>query len=214
MPRLALAVFALWFVSLFVMRTVIQWVRTGSTGLKGFRGAPGSLPWLAGMSISAGLCVALAGPVAALARWPWGAPAFDAPGVHLLGAAVAVMGTIGALIAQLSMGDSWRVGVDESEVTDLVRSGLFAWVRNPIFSFMGLTTAGLLLLVPNLWSLAGGVLVALGIELQVRFVEEPHLARTQGASYADYAASVGRFVPGVGCLGEASWLPRGRRMRG
>jgi protein-S-isoprenylcysteine O-methyltransferase Ste14 len=37
-----------------------------------------------------------------------------------------------------------------------------------------------------------------GIEIQVRKIEEPHLATTHGTAYADYASRVGRFVPGVG----------------
>ena len=41
------------------------------------------------------------------------------------------------------------------------------------------------------------VLVA-GVELQVRFVEEPYLARTHGDTYRDYCRRVGRFIPGVG----------------
>lgn len=36
------------------------------------------------------------------------------------------------------------------------------------------------------------------IELQVRVVEEPYLSATHGQAYGDYAARVGRFIPGVG----------------
>ena len=36
-----------------------------------------------------------------------------------------------------------------------------------------------------------------GIELEVRFVEEPYLLSAHGAAYA-YTARVGRFPPGVG----------------
>lgn len=38
-----------------------------------------------------------------------------------------------------------------------------------------------------------------GLELQVRFVEEPYLLRTH-ATYASYASRVGRFLPGLGRL--------------
>jgi protein-S-isoprenylcysteine O-methyltransferase Ste14 len=36
--------------------------------------------------------------------------------------------------------------------------------------------------------------------VQVRLVEEPHLARVFGPDYAAYARRTGRFVPGVGLL--------------
>jgi protein-S-isoprenylcysteine O-methyltransferase Ste14 len=38
----------------------------------------------------------------------------------------------------------------------------------------------------------------IALELQVRGVEEPHLARVHGDAYLDYTARVGRFVPWLG----------------
>lgn len=203
MPCLALALCAVWFVALFVFRTALHWARTGSTGIAGFSGRPGSLPWFAGLSMSLGFAAALAAPVAALGGWAGGELFFGSQVVHILGAASLVLGTAGALLAQVSMGESWRVGVDESETTRLVTSGAFAWVRNPVFSFIGLSLLGLVLLVPNATALLAGLLVFVGIELQVRVVEEPALVRTHGADYRAYAARVGRFVPGIGRLPEA-----------
>jgi protein-S-isoprenylcysteine O-methyltransferase Ste14 len=57
---------------------------------------------------------------------------------------------------------------------------------------------GIALVTPNLVALAGLVLLAFTIELQVRVVEEPHLLAVHGDAYRDYLAHVGRFVPGVG----------------
>jgi len=198
MPRLALALVALSFFVLFFVRSVIQWRRTGSTGLKGFHGPVGSPPWIAGMAVSAGFVLAPVVPIAMLLDWPGGAALFESARVHAIGACLMLVGTAGALAAQLSMGDAWRVGVDDAEATRLVRSGLFAWVRNPIYSFMGMSLVGLLLLAPNAVAIAAVAITALGVELQVRAVEEPHLARLHGADYADYVARVGRFVPGLG----------------
>ena len=198
MPRLAIALGILWFVSLFVFRTAIQWGKTGSTGLKGFRGHVGSLPWIAGVSVSLGLFLAMAAPVAALFHWPGGVLLASRAPLHVVGALCVVVGTLAALVAQLSMGDSWRVGVDATETTELVRTGPFAWMRNPIFSFMGLSVFGLVLLVPNLLSCLAAALTLVGVQLQVRAVEEPYLKSTHGADYQDYASRVGRFLPGVG----------------
>ena len=58
MPRVALALCFVFFVSLFVVRSVVQYRRTGSTGVKGFSGRIGSLPWVAGSSASLGLALA------------------------------------------------------------------------------------------------------------------------------------------------------------
>jgi protein-S-isoprenylcysteine O-methyltransferase Ste14 len=47
----------------------------------------------------------------------------------------------------------------------------------------------------------GLVALVVGIELQVRLVEEPHLLRAHGETYAGWASRTGRFFPGVGRLG-------------
>ena len=109
-----------------------------------------------------------------------------------------------AVVAQLEMGSNWRIGVDESKHTELVTSGAFSVVRNPIFTAMGATGIGLALMVPNVVSLLGMILLTVAIELRVRAVEEPFLARLHGAPYAAYAARVGRFLPGLGRMSPAT----------
>jgi protein-S-isoprenylcysteine O-methyltransferase Ste14 len=100
----------------------------------------------------------------------------------------------------MAMGTSWRIGVDDSERTDLVTDGPFALVRNPIFAAMLPTSLGLVLIVPNVAAVAGFVCLVVALELQTRAVEEPYLLRAHGSTYADYAGRVGRFVPGLGRL--------------
>lgn len=200
MPRLALAFCVVWFLSLFVFRSLLQWRRTGATGLKGFHGRAGSPASIAGLAITLGLVLALVAPLGALLGWPGAELLVSRAPVHLTGACLAVVGLLGTLHAQISMGDSWRVGVDESETTELVTDGPFSWVRNPAFSFMGLSVLGLVLLVPNGLALLALLLAIVGIQLQVRVVEEPYLAATHGKAYASYAAAVGRFLPGIGRL--------------
>jgi protein-S-isoprenylcysteine O-methyltransferase Ste14 len=39
------------------------------------------------------------------------------------GVALALLGTAGTFLTQLAMGESWRVGVDETEQTELVTHG-------------------------------------------------------------------------------------------
>jgi protein-S-isoprenylcysteine O-methyltransferase Ste14 len=198
MPRLALVLCGVWFASLFVFRTLLQWRKTGATGLHGFHGRVGSLPWLAGVAASAGLVLAPLAPLAALFGWPAGTLLVGHVGVHVAGAVLASAGIVGALLAQLAMGDSWRVGVDETEKTTFVTQGLFGWVRNPIFTFVGVSVVGLVWVVPNAFSLLAAALTLVGIQLQVRVVEEPYLERMHGDAYRAYTARVGRFVPGLG----------------
>ena len=109
-------------------------------------------------------------------------------------------GFITAVVAQNTMGTSWRIGVDQAERTELVVHGVFARVRNPIFTAMIAAQAGTAVMAPTWLSLLGIVLLVVGIQLQVRRIEEPYLARVHGAPYTAYAARTGRFLPGLGRL--------------
>jgi protein-S-isoprenylcysteine O-methyltransferase Ste14 len=110
--------------------------------------------------------------------------------------------TLGAvvLLAQGAMGASWRIGVDDSERTDLVTDGLFRWIRNPIFTGMAAVSAGVALMAPTLIAVLALVCLTAAVQIQVRVVEEPYLRRTHGRAYADYAATAGRFLPAIGRL--------------
>lgn len=74
---------------------------------------------------------------------------------HVAGVVLFAFGLATTLWAQIVMGDSWRVGVDPVERTDLVTDGPFGLVRNPIFAGMLPTSLGLALLVPNVVGLIG-----------------------------------------------------------
>jgi protein-S-isoprenylcysteine O-methyltransferase Ste14 len=126
--------------------------------------------------------------------------ALDGAAGHVAGIVLAVAGICLVFGAQLAMGDSWRVGVDPEERTELVTDGPFRLVRNPIYSAMIPTVLGLVLMVPSALAIAGLVILFAGLEMQVRLVEEPYLLQTHGAEYSAYAARVGRFVPTLGLL--------------
>jgi protein-S-isoprenylcysteine O-methyltransferase Ste14 len=193
----ALALYGVWAVVAFGLRTVVQVRRTGDSGFRGGGAPPGSVEWWARILFVAALAIGLAAPLATLAGLDrFGA--LDATAVTGFGIGVTVVGIVATLLTQLAMGDSWRIGVDPDERTALVRSGPFRVVRNPIFTTMGITAIGLALVVPNVVAAAGLVLLAVALELQVRRVEEPYLLAIHGAAYRDYAARVGRFVPGLG----------------
>jgi protein-S-isoprenylcysteine O-methyltransferase Ste14 len=198
MGWVALGCYALYLALAFVLRSVIQRRRTGSTGFKGISGHSGSLEWWAGILFGVALVIGVLAPVLDVTDVLDPIGAVDGPGAHALGLVLFGLGLAATLYAQLTMGESWRVGVDESERTDLVTGGPFAVVRNPIFAAMIPTSLGLALMVPNVIALAGFAALALALEIQVRLVEEPYLRRVHGQAYASYAARTGRFAPGVG----------------
>ena len=114
---------------------------------------------------------------------------------NMLGAAISLAGIALMIVSQYQMGAAWRFGVDQAERTDLVTKGLYAFVRNPIYSGVFLFLIGLLVLLPHILMLIFLATAWLSIELQVRFVEEPHLRNLHGAAYEKYAEQKGRYFP-------------------
>jgi protein-S-isoprenylcysteine O-methyltransferase Ste14 len=195
---IALALLAVFGLLGFGWRAWLQRRRTGSYGFHGVSGRVGSLEWTAGVGFVVAVVVAGLGPLVQLLAvvTPWPTPGWT----RLTGVAVAAAGIALTVWSQLQMGDSWRIGVDTEETTELVHSGAFGWVRNPIYSAMLVFEFGITLLATNPVTVAGFVLALASLELQVRRVEEPHLFTKHPAAYRDYAARVGRFVPGVGLI--------------
>jgi protein-S-isoprenylcysteine O-methyltransferase Ste14 len=97
---------------------------------------------------------------------------------------------------QLTMGRSFRVGLDDRR-SELITTGIFRVVRNPIFTGLLIAVSGIVLLTPSPWSLMGFLWISSLIAMQVR-LEETHLLRMHREPYAIYANRVGRFLPGIG----------------
>jgi protein-S-isoprenylcysteine O-methyltransferase Ste14 len=200
MAALALALYVIHAAITFGIRVGLQLRRTGSTGLHGLPAGAGAINRVAGGLFIAGLGLVAAGLFLDLIGAIEPIAALDGAGGHVVGIVLAVAGIFLTFGAQLAMGDSWRVGVDPGERTELVTSGPFAHVRNPIYSAMLPMVFGLVLMVPNVAVIAGFLALFVGLELQVRLVEEPYLQQVHGDAYAAYAARVGRFVPRLGLL--------------
>ncbi|MCY3883723.1 MAG: isoprenylcysteine carboxylmethyltransferase family protein [Gammaproteobacteria bacterium] len=113
----------------------------------------------------------------------------------LAGLCACATGTAVAMLAQYQMGNSWRIGVDDSEETELVDQGLFAVSRNPIYIGVLFVGIGFVVLVPHVTALVSWLIAAVGIHLQVTRVEEPHLHSTFGGAYSDYCERVNRYLP-------------------
>jgi protein-S-isoprenylcysteine O-methyltransferase Ste14 len=198
MPVIALVLFTVFAVLGFGWRSWEQRRRTGSTGFRGISGRVGSVEWFAGAGFVAAMAAAVFAPVLQLAGAVSPLRVLDESWLNIAGIVVAVVGIGATVYAQLDMGDSWRIGVDPSETTTLVRSGVFGVVRNPIFTAMLVFGFGIAMVTPNLVAVIGFALLVVTIELQVRVVEEPYLATVHGDAYRDYLATVGRFLPGAG----------------
>lgn len=97
------------------------------------------------------------------------------------------------IIAQAQMNNSWRVGIDKSEKTELKTKGLFSVSRNPVFLGMSITLFGIFLIIPDAITLMVLVSSFLMFQVQVR-LEEEYLYKTHGDSFVAYATTVRRWL--------------------
>lgn len=96
---------------------------------------------------------------------------------------------------------SWWSAVFRSRVDDhiknntLVTTGIYAWVRNPIYAAFLMACTGALLLADNLWLLVLPPAYWLYLTVLIKHTEEKWLAKLYGQEYTDYCRRVNRCIP-------------------
>jgi len=96
-------------------------------------------------------------------------------------------------VAQSQMANSWRIGIDEKNKTELVTNGLFSVSRNPIFLGIVIVNFGLFLIIPNAFTLLILSLSMVSINTQIR-LEEAFLKTIHGNAYEQYLGNVRRWI--------------------
>jgi protein-S-isoprenylcysteine O-methyltransferase Ste14 len=107
-------------------------------------------------------------------------------------------GLMVVLFSLVALGKATTATPVPKEGAPLRTTGLYALVRHPIYSGLLAAGVGLVLLGDSLWHIL--VFVALVVLLSVKSRWEERMLTVVHAEYADYAATVGRFVPGIGKL--------------
>ena len=118
---------------------------------------------------------------------------FESQLVKAIGLVLIHLSLIWLMIAQYQMHQSWRIGIDEVNKTELVTHGLFSRSRNPIFLGMIGSVAGLFLILPNALLFAVAVTTYIVIQVQIR-LEEQFLMNMHGAAYQRYKQKVRRMI--------------------
>jgi protein-S-isoprenylcysteine O-methyltransferase Ste14 len=137
------------------------------------------------------------------ALWPEGLEAVDLlyerrrPALLVPGVVLAALAAWLVWRGQQDMAASWRIGIAPDERTELVTAGLFRFCRNPIYLGLQVALAAFCVMLPGYVSAGLLIFGAVLFQVQAR-LEEAHLLRQHGASYAGYCARVGRFLPFLG----------------
>lgn len=117
----------------------------------------------------------------------------DSEVLKVIGAAMIVAGIAVFVLALISFGTSWRVGIDKKSPGGLVTSGMFALSRNPIFVCLDLYAFGTFLLNGTLGFLIVALILAIGIHYQI-LQEEEFLLKFYGTAYQRYCDRTARYL--------------------
>jgi len=116
--------------------------------------------------------------------------------IKAIGFVIGIVGLAICRIAQVTIGKSWRVGIDEQAKPGLITHGIYKYIRNPTYSGLYLLVIGVWLINPTIlysyWILA----FFLMMEFQVR-CEEEYLESQYGNDYSTYCKKTKRYIPGV-----------------
>lgn len=118
---------------------------------------------------------------------------FSVP-VRGIGACIAIMGLGVFIISVLTMRDSWRAGVSNTDKTELVTRGIYQISRNPAFLGFDLVYIGMIVMFFNWLLFIVSVFAMVMFHLQIRYVEERFLREVFGTEYLQYQKKVCRYV--------------------
>ncbi|MGM9551113.1 MAG: methyltransferase family protein [Clostridia bacterium] len=116
------------------------------------------------------------------------------PWARLVGSVIGVLGAVVFICSVITMRDSWRAGVSETDKTEFITSGIYQISRNPAFLGFDLVYVGILIMFFNRILLVITMFAIFMFHLQIVIVEEKFLAKTFGNEYLNYRKKVNRYI--------------------
>ncbi|MCR5311263.1 MAG: isoprenylcysteine carboxylmethyltransferase family protein [Lachnospiraceae bacterium] len=114
---------------------------------------------------------------------------------------------VGVLLILLGIA-VWFIGAVKSDMDDsitenrLQTKGIYAWVRNPMYSGWWIALSGIILMWHNVWMLVLPLIDWAIMTIVLIYTEEKWLLNLYGNEYAEYKKHVNRCIP---------WKRRGLR---
>jgi protein-S-isoprenylcysteine O-methyltransferase Ste14 len=131
-----------------------------------------------------------------ISRWHFNDPLFGIPAIRFSGVLLILAG-LPVLLDSFARFALQGLGTPAPvfPTQHLVVTGLFRYVRNPMYIAVISLILGQGLLFANAPLLEYAVAVAIGFHLFVLLYEEPTLRRTYGPEYDEFCANVRRWLP-------------------
>ena len=118
---------------------------------------------------------------------------FNSQILSIIGSILIFIGLLTSIIASLSLKNSWRIGIDEDEKTELITSGIYKFSRNPYFLSFDLVLIGMVLCFFS-FILIITVLVTIIFFHIIILNEEKYLEKKHGSNYQEYKEKVRRYL--------------------
>jgi protein-S-isoprenylcysteine O-methyltransferase Ste14 len=113
--------------------------------------------------------------------------------LRLAGVVIGALANIGFLACVVSFGNSFRVGIDETQAGELVSTGMYAHSRNPMYVSLDALFFGIFLIYPNPCTLFVLMMVFFTFHFQIRN-EEAFCRKRYGDEYVRYCQRVRRYL--------------------
>lgn len=134
------------------------------------------------------LCAPVAQLVSIIIDWSW-----LPNSARFTGFLIGVIGDIIFLIAVITMKNSWRAGIPESDRTELVQDGIYRWSRNPAFLGFDFMYIGVCLIFCNPVTIVASLFAIVMLHCQI-LQEEKYLIKAFGEPYIEYKGKVFRYI--------------------
>lgn len=109
------------------------------------------------------------------------------------GGALIITGLLTSSCASLSLKKSWRIGIDESEKTELITKGIYNLSRNPYFLSYDMVLIGMVFCVLSPFLIASALCTIILFHRLI-LKEETYLEKQHQDVYREYKERVRRYI--------------------
>ena len=114
--------------------------------------------------------------------------------LRLAAAVVGILCLVATICCWIEMGGSWRIAVIPGEKTKLITTGLYAYVRHPIYALSICLMLATVVIVPSPLMIVVALIHFAFMHLK-SLVEERSLLSIHGTAYEELCERTGRYFP-------------------